>query len=445
MGTETVDTDTAGTGSASVAELLNRHFLQNYPADAARKIESLPLTAILPSLGEQPAAVLIPLWSKLVPRVAASLTGLLPTDLAQQIVSEMPPNDAVRVLFQMSQVQREAFLENLDPGIQHELAGLMSYPENSAGRLMDTRLPTYQGTMTAGDALESLRRAKMKTARSLYIVDPDGRITSRVLLQDLALAEPEVLLEQLSQPVQATVQAVAGSEEVAAIFANQGLLDLPVVDLDGVLLGVIVNTSLMQTVQEETSANIQTMVGVSREERALSSPFFAVKKRMPWLQVNLLTAFLAAAVVGLFEATIAQVTALAILLPVVAGQSGNAGAQALAVTMRGLALREITIRHWFAVMFKEVRVGFMNGLAIALTCGIGVYIWSHSLGLVAVICVSMVMAMVAAGFAGAVVPIMLVRLGQDPAQSSSIILTTVTDVAGFFSFLGIATLMLQFL
>ena len=166
---------------------------------------------------------------------------------------------------------------------------------------------------------------------------------------------------------------------------------------------------------------------------------------MPWLQINLLTAFLAASVVSIFENTIAQFTALAILLPVVAGQSGNAGAQALAVTMRGLALREITIRHWLIVMFKEVRVGFLNGLCIALTCGIGVFIWSGSLGLVVVISVSMVLAMVAAGFAGAVVPIVLVRLGQDPAQSSSIILTTVTDVAGFFSFLGIATLLMNYL
>jgi magnesium transporter len=241
------------------------------------------------------------------------------------------------------------------------------------------------------------------------------------------------------------VQAIASREEVLETFARYILLDLPVVDIDGVLLGVIINNSLVQAVQEESSADIQTMVGVSREERALSSALFAVKKRMPWLQINLLTAFLAAAVVGLFEHTIAQVTALAILLPVVAGQSGNSGAQALAVTMRGLALREITIRHWFTVMFKEVRVGFLNGLAIATTCGAGVYLWSHSWGLVAVICLSMVMAMVAAGFAGAVVPIALVRMGQDPAQSSSIILTTVTDVAGFFSFLGIATLMLRFL
>ena len=431
--------------SSPIAASLNRYFLLNFPAEAARQIESFAAADVLPSLLEQDAAVLVPVWSKLVPLVAATLTRQLPTDMAQQLLTEIPPGDAVRILFQLPATQRGALLETLSPATRHELEQLMSYPEDSAGRLMDTRIPTYRGSMTVQDALDSLRRAKMKTARSLYLVDDQGRIVERVLLQELALADPASQLHELARPVRATVQATASREEVLEAFSRYVLLDLPVVDIDGVLLGVIINNALVQAVQEESSADIQTMVGVSREERALSSPLFAVKKRMPWLQVNLLTAFLAAAVVGLFENTIAQVTALAILLPVVAGQSGNAGAQALAVTMRGLALREITIRHWFAVMFKEVRVGFLNGLAIATTCGIGVYLWSGSPGLVAVICLSMVLAMVAAGFAGAVVPIVLVRLGQDPAQSSSIILTTVTDVAGFFSFLGIATLLMQFL
>jgi len=428
-----------------VAITLNRYFLLNYPAEAARQIESFAVAEVLPSLLAQPVEVLVPVWSKLVPLVAATLTRQLPESMARQLLTDIPPGDAVRILYQLSANQRTALLDSLDPGIRSELTELMSYPEDSAGRLMDSRIPTYRGDMSVNDALESLRRAKMKTARSLYLVDTEGRICGRVLLQELALAEPDVRLEELARPVRATVQAIASREEVLDTFARYILLDLPVVDLNGVLLGVIINNALVQAVQEETSADIQTMVGVSREERALSNPLFAVRKRMPWLQVNLLTAFLAASVVGLFENTIAQFTALAVLLPVVAGQSGNAGAQALAVTMRGLALREITIRHWFTVMFKEVRVGFLNGLAIAVTCGIGVYVWSQSLGLVAVICVSMVLAMVAAGFAGAVVPITLVRMGQDPAQSSSIILTTVTDVAGFFSFLGIATLMMQFL
>ena len=431
--------------SSPIAASLNRYFLLNFPAEAARQIESFAAADVLPSLLEQDAAVLVPVWSKLVPLVAATLTRQLPADMARQLLADIPPGDAVRILFQLPAGPRTALLETLGPATRQELEQLMSYPEDSAGRLMDTRIPTYRGSMTVQEALDSLRRAKMKTARSLYLVDEEGRIIERVLLQELALADPASRLQELARPVRATVQATASREEVLETFSRYVLLDLPVVDIDGVLLGVIINNALVQAVQEESSADIQTMVGVSREERALSNPLFAVKKRMPWLQVNLLTAFLAASVVGLFENTIAQVTALAILLPVVAGQSGNAGAQALAVTMRGLALREITIRHWFVVMFKEVRVGLLNGLAIALTCGIGVYFWSGSTGLVAVICLSMVLAMVAAGFAGAVVPIVLVRLGQDPAQSSSIILTTITDVAGFFSFLGIATLLMRFL
>jgi magnesium transporter len=182
------------------------------------------------------------------------------------------------------------------------------------------------------------------------------------------------------------------------------------------------------------------MVGASKEERALSPALFAVRKRLPWLQINLGTAFLAASVVGLFEATIERVTALAILLPVVAGQSGNSGAQALAVTMRGLFLREIRAGSWPRVLLKELAVGALNGVAVAIVCAGGVYAWSRSPGLSLVIGVAMVIAMVVAGVAGAAIPTVLSALGQDPAQSSSIILTTVTDVAGFFTFLGLATL-----
>lgn len=160
------------------------------------------------------------------------------------------------------------------------------------------------------------------------------------------------------------------------------------------------------------------------------------------MQINLLTAFLAASVVGLFEDTIASVTALAVLLPVVAGQSGNTGAQALAVTMRGLALREVRLRHWARVVVKEGFAGAGNGVAVALTTALAVYAWSRSLGLALVIGISMVLSMTLAGISGAAIPMVLTLLRQDPAQSSSIILTTVTDIVGFFSFLGIATMLM---
>jgi magnesium transporter len=238
---------------------------------------------------------------------------------------------------------------------------------------------------------------------------------------------------------------MAPNEEVVELLTQRRLTSLPVVDLDGRILGMIRYDGLVQAVQEEMSADLQKMVGVSKEERALSSPAVSVRKRLPWLNINLLTAFLAAAVVGLFENIIAQVTALAVLLPVVAGQSGNTGAQALAVTMRGLALREVRARQWPRLMAKEAVAGAANGAAIAVVTAVGVLIWSQSLGLCLVIGVAMVISMCIASMAGAAIPIILVAIGQDPAQSSSIILTTVTDVMGFFSFLGLASLMAGFL
>jgi magnesium transporter len=240
------------------------------------------------------------------------------------------------------------------------------------------------------------------------------------------------------------VNAMAPREEVVEILDERRLTDLPVVDIDGRLIGVVRYRNLMAAAEDEATVALQTMVGVSKDERALSKVSFAVRKRLPWLHINLATAFLAAAVVGLFESTIAQYTALAVLLPVVAGQSGNTGAQALAVTMRGLALREIRTRHWPRVVFKELSAGFWNGVAVALTTALGVWIWSGSTGLALIIGLSMILSMVIAGMAGSAIPILLTVLGQDPAQSSSIVLTTITDVAGFFSFLGIATLLLAY-
>jgi magnesium transporter len=237
-----------------------------------------------------------------------------------------------------------------------------------------------------------------------------------------------------------SVKATASRDQVLEVLERGKVSSVPVTDFDGRAIGVIRQDALIAAAQAEATADIQTMVGASKDERALSPVSFAVRRRLPWLQINLGTAFLAAAVVGIFEGTIARFTALAVLLPVVAGQSGNTGSQALAVTMRGLALREIRSRHWLRVTIKEAATGALNGLAVAVVTAVAVYIWSQSLGLAAVISVAMVLSMAIAGLAGASIPIILAKLGQDPAQASSIILTTVTDVVGFMSFLGFATL-----
>lgn len=431
--------------SAEAAEVLTRRFLTDYALDAARKIEELPRAEVVEALSRQPAKALAPVWRRLLPETAARLLRALPETLGDALLAELPPPDAVRLLGQFNARQRREHLDRLAPAIAKELERLLAYPAGTAGRLMDTRISAFRRDATAGQALRRLREDGMKTARSLFLVDDSQRLTGKAALADVALADVNAPLSALEQPITASVRPTDPADTVAEVSRAAGNLDLAVVDLDGVLLGVVTHSDVARTIEEDSTLDIQTMVGASREERALSSPLFAVRKRMPWLQINLATAFMAAAVVGLFESTIAQVTALAVLLPVVAGQSGNAGAQALAITMRGLALRDVSLRQWGRVTRKELAAGLLNGLAIAITCGAGVYLWSQSVGLVAVIAISMVLAMVVAGFAGAIIPMLLTRFGQDPATSSSIILTTVTDVAGFFSFLGIATLLMPLL
>ena len=310
---------------------------------------------------------------------------------------------------------------------------------------MDPRFVTCRTEDTVEEALARVRKCPERRILDLCVVDENLRLLGMVAMQVLATAPVEMPLGQLVVGEPTHIHPMTAKEEIADLLTASRATTLPVCDFDNRLLGVIRHDALLSTAQQDASADMQSMVGVSRDERALSSSIFAVKKRLAWLEINLLTAFLAAAVVGLFEETIAKVTALAVLLPVVAGQSGNTGAQALAVTLRGLALREIRPRDWARVARKETAAGLMNGVAVALTTGVGVFAWSHSPALAGVIAVSMVLSMIMAGLAGASIPVILTALGQDPAQSSSIVLTTVTDVAGFFSFLGLATLFIRHL
>lgn len=434
----------AGDSDAAVAAL-NAHYLSNFPLDAAKKIEALPFDEAARILGDCDVETLRPLWDCLAVDVAASVLRRLDDQFLRRLFQDMNPNEVLAILGQCDEEDRERFLSFLDPSFRRELEELSAYPEDSAGRLMETRINVFRGEMTVAQTLDRLRESRLRGLRSVFLVDDENVLTSKVDVHDIATADPGQRLEQLAQPIVVAVNPVTPRDEVVELLERYRLPNIPVISLDGKLVGVVRYSTLVRALEQVATASIQTMVGASKDERALSKPSFAVRKRLPWLQINLLTAFLAAAVVGLFEDTIARFTALAVLLPVVAGQSGNSGAQALAVTMRGLALREITDRQWLPVTSKEVVVGLVNGLAVAVTCGIGVFVWSGSVGLVVVIALSMVLAMIAAGFAGAVVPIALKRLGQDPAQSSSIILTTVTDVAGFFSFLGIATLLASML
>jgi len=424
---------------AAVAAL-EHSYLRNHPREAARRLEALPAAEAARVLEGQPPEAIVPVWEQLAGYVQERLLEQVPQGVAGRLLSEMDSPLAAELLGTFDVEERASWLACMEAGAARLVERLMAYPPDTAGRLMDPRISSFRGDMTAGEAIERMRGFKKnRDLRELFLVDDASVLTGRIEIQDLVTAPADRLLRQVARPVSAAVLDTAPREEVVAKIEQHRVPALPVVGVNGRLVGVIHQAGLLAAVQEEASVDIQTMVGASKDERALSGSWFAVSKRLPWLQINLATAFLAASVVGLFEDTIAKFTALAVLLPVVAGQSGNAGAQALAVTMRGLALREISARHLPQVVFKEIAAGFLNGLAVALVCAAGVWVWSQSAGLVAVISISMVISMTAAGLSGAAIPIVLNRLGFDPAQSSSIVLTTVTDVVGFFSFLGVAT------
>ena len=426
--------------SASVEALSNAFFL-NHPKDAAQKIASMLPTDAAILLADQPVHTVLRVWHFLPPGVVENIVLQLSEQKIKELLANMDSGPCAALLNRLDSKEQARIFALLDDDLAKEIRELLDFPADSAGALMDTNVTAFNENMTVGRALTQLRNQKVRDINHLYLLNNDMFLSGQVPVQRLALAKKHEKLSSLSVPLQAWVSALDPKDVILGLLEKFQMAAVPVVDGNDHFVGVIRGRDMLGALKESLGTEILTMVGVSKEERALSSSWFTVKKRLPWLQINLLTAFLAAAVVGLFEATIAQYTALAILLPIAAGQSGNTGAQALAVTMRGLTLREITVRHWFRVLRKEAGAGIVNGIAIAITCGGGVYIWSQNSGLALIIGLAMISSMTIAAVAGAVVPILLQRLGQDPALSSSIILTTITDIAGFMSFLGIATLL----
>jgi len=432
--------------SRGLTDRLVHNFIARHPAEAARWFQDQDSQDARSILAETPPAAAASILALLGPDVSARLLAGLPRAVIHALLSQSDPVLTAGVLRRLGDdLDTPAFLASLPAIRRRELELFMSYPENSAGSLMDPSSPVFRADTRVGDVAEVLRRSRRTTDHVIMIVDDEGRLLGTINTLALLIADPDARINSLAWNTTTAVHAVDHRDEVASAIDTRRLTALPVIDVNDRPVGLLSQRALANVVEEEAAADMQTMVGVSREERALSSVQFAVRKRLPWLQINLATAFLAAAVVGLFEGTIARFTALAVLLPVVAGQSGNTGAQALAVTMRGLTLREITLRQWLRVVTKEASVGLLNGVAVSVVTVAGVYLWSASLGLCLVIGLAMAVSMTIAGIAGAAVPLVLRALGQDPAQSSSIVLTTVTDVTGFFSFLGLASALSQLL
>ncbi len=421
-------------------KLINGYF-RLYPLEAAKLLSNFKEEEIIEYLRLQPLEVAVRLFENINPDIAASVSEKMNDDFFVQVYTSLDPNLSARLLARLDKEIIDAKLKLLSQTLIKEIRELMSYPPDTAGRIIDTKVTTFYAEDTVEEVLKRVRTLKDRKIVNVYVIDTEDVLIGVIPLQQVAISDLKESLNNLIPGKPVAINSMAPLEDVVQIMEEQRLINLPVVDIHNRLLGVIRYNTLVQTAKEDVTEDVQAMFGAGRDERALSKVSFAIRKRLPWLEINLATAFLAAAVVGLFEDTIARITVLAVFLPVVAGQSGNTGSQALAVTIRGLALREIRPRHWFKVARKEVTVGFINGIAVALTTGLIVYFWTGSFGLPIVIATSMVLSMVIAGLSGAIIPMVLQASGQDPAQSSSIVLTTVTDVFGFLSFLGLATVL----
>lgn len=424
--------------------LVNR-FFELHPNEAARVVESVGSENAAKLLSQAPVGPASEVLRRLNPDDAAAALASMPLSEARELGLSLDPARAAGLLARLSNDDRTRLLEVLPKPVAEEIQEIFVFPPGTAGHLMDARVTTFAPSTTVHQALSHIRKLGELRITDLMLSDEDGVLVGVVSLQDLVGAKPDQSLDELTRREPVFVEPMTPREDLVDLLAVHRLASVPVLDANRRLVGVLRHSALVAAAQQDAISDLQQMVGVSREERALSSPWLAVRTRLPWLHINLLTAFAASAVVGLFEGTIAKFTALAVLLPVVAGQSGNTGAQAMAVTMRGLALREIRVSQWARVLRKEIIAGLSNGVAIALVTSVGVYFWSSNLALTAVIGLSMILSMCIASISGATIPVLLVMLKRDPATASSIILTTVTDVVGFFAFLGLATMMSGYL
>jgi magnesium transporter len=419
-------------------ESLVHCFFQTNPEAAAHALEGMGVEEAGEVIAELPASDLGPVMERLTPHAAGRILAVVGNDHAQALLAAMQPRQAAAVLQHIPHDQREAALAALPQSTARQLRDVLSYPRETAGGIMDPQVSSIPIDVTVEQAIALIRRAPPGTLYYLYITGRDGTLMGVLRMRDLLLAAPHEPIEPLVQRDVASVLAPTDREEVATLMRQRGFAALPVVDNDGRLLGVVKHDEVLDTVQQEAFEDMQKMVGAGGDESTLSPLSTVLKRRLPWLYVNLLTAFLASAVVSVFEDILARVTALAVLLPIVSGQGGNGGAQALAVVIRGLALREILPGAAWGLLIKELLAGILNGVAVALVTAGVVLLWSGSWGIALVIGLAMIVNMAVAGLAGGAIPLLLKHWGRDPAQSSSIFLTTVTDVVGFASFLGFA-------
>jgi len=366
----------------------------------------------------------------------------LPPAAVAEGVRELDSDDAVAILADLPKEEQTEILEQLPPPERVALARSLFYPENSAGRRMQTEFTAVPPVWTVGRTIDYLRETSDLPDRfwEIYVVDPAGRLQGTVALDRLLRTKRPVPIAELIDEELHPVRVTDDQEDVARLFEHYDLVATPVVDGADRLVGVVTFDDIVDVIEQEAEEDIRALGGVGREEELSDPVLFVARGRFNWLLVNLATAFLASSVLGLFEGELQKMVALAVLAPIVASQGGNAATQTMTVAVRALATHELSSANAARLVLREVLVGLVNGLAFAVITGVAAAAWFKVPDLGVVIGLAMICNLLAGALGGILVPLALHRFHADPAISSGVFVTTVTDVVGFFSFLGIATL-----
>ena len=357
-------------------------------------------------------------------------------------VRELDSDDAVELLEGLDEEEQEQILERLPPSERDALERSLDFPENSAGRRMQTEFISVPLDWTVGQTIDFMRETPELPERfyEIYAVDGAQHWQGAVALDALLRSRRPVPLTDLIDEDRRRVSVLDDQEEVARLFGKYNLVAAPVVDTDNRLVGVITIDDVVDVIEEEADEDLKALGGVTSDEELSDNVWTIAKARFNWLLVNLATAFLASSVLGLFEGQLQQMVALAVLAPIVASQGGNAATQTMTVAVRALATRELHSSNAFRVVMREGLVGLVNGIAFAVITGVAAFAWFRIPALGVVIGLAMVCNLIAGALGGILIPMVLERVKADPAVASGTFVTTITDVVGFFAFLGIATL-----
>ncbi len=418
-----------------------------HPRDIAEAIKTWPPLKIRQLFRKLPDALSAEIIAESPVELQVQLFESMRVQRLSGIIQEMFTDDAADILGQLTSARLKEVMASINPEDAKAITALLRYPEDTAGGIMQTEFIDVNENISIRDATETLRNYEDLDSDDfyyIYVTDDEKRLRGVLRMRDLLFRKPLLLVKDVMDKEVRCVSVHADQEEIAALFRNYHFSSLPVVDDFQKLRGVVTGDDVLEVIEEEVTEDMHRMVGLTGEEMIDTPWKKSFTNRTPWLFINLLTAFLAGWVVSLFEDTIQKYAMLAIFLPIIAGQGGNAGSQTLTIIVRALAIGGLQSIDHVRVLLKELLIGTLSGLAFGIIVGIVSWVWKDSIILGIVVCAAMLLNLVCAAIAGVLIPLGLKSLKIDPALASTIILTTVTDTVGFFLFLGFASLALQY-